>query len=125
MSNNPNLTKITIAIALILTWVSIWFSFKQLSYTGNPFTDTSIIAGSAGFPFTVFYYPPAAMGNDIPDQGSIFPFALNLMLYFIITWVVINFIPVKNISKRFEQLIVYIAFWVTLGGLFYTILMYD
>ncbi len=125
MLHKPNLTKITIALALILTWVSIWVSFERLLYSGNPFNDTSIVAGSSGFPFTVFYYPPAPMGNDIPDQGSIFPFALNAMIYFIISWAVIHIIPIKKISKRFEQLIVYTAFWVTLAGLFHTILLFD
>lgn len=120
-----NINKLSIAIALILTWVSIWASFQPLPYSGDPFADPDIISAKAGFPFTVFYYPVPPFGNDVPDQGSIFPFALNVMLFFILAWVLLRIIPEKYISKRIERLTVYIAFWVTLAGLLHTILLFD
>ncbi len=123
--NKPNTTKIAIALALIVTWITIWASYRHLPYSGDPFTYPDIVSAKAGWPFTVFYYPLPPFGNDIPNQGSAFPFALNAMIYFILAWAIVQLIPGRLISKKLEKLLVCIAFWVTLAGLLHTILLFD
>ncbi len=120
-----NLTKLAISLAIIFTWISIWISFERLPYSADPFVDSDIVAAKSGFPFTVFYYPPAPFGNDVPDQGSIFPFVLNAMLYFILMWIILRILPEKYIKQSFERVTTHLAFWVTFVGLLHTILLYD
>lgn len=125
-------SRLAFAIALVCTWVALWLSTSDLPYSdadlqtyfNNPSLDVPVIA-KAGFPFVVFYYPPPPMGNDIPPDGSFFPFALNVMIFFLFVRGILQFIPEKYFTKKLYQGSFYVAFVITLLGLFITIVKFD
>lgn len=129
----PSLTKIAIAVAFILSWITLWASTSDLPYQDTDIERYMNSAGTleppaiakAGFPFTVFYYPPAPLGNDIPPDGSFFPFALNTMIYFLAAFYLIQALPKRWITKRLEQATIFFSFMICFLGLFYTILKFD
>jgi hypothetical protein len=133
-SHQVSIVKIAIAMALIMSWVTLW-----ISHTGLPYNDADVneymqaqprtmeppAVAKAGWPFTVFYYPPAPLGNDIPPSGSGFPFALNTMIYFILSWAILVYVPKRFLTFKLERGAVFFAFVITLLGLFQTILAFD
>jgi hypothetical protein len=128
-----SIVKIAIALALITSWLTLWVSYSRIPgatgdvsrywQTGNA-GDIPVVA-KAGFPFTVFYYPPAPMGNEIPPSGSGFPFALNTMIYFSLFWAILNLIPKRLLTYLFERGVIILAFIITFFGLFLTIMAFD
>ncbi|MFH1535400.1 MAG: hypothetical protein ABIF80_05495 [Patescibacteria group bacterium] len=131
--NKLNYKKIAFCLAIILVWTSLWVSFSDLpinqdaldTYWHSPETLKTPMVSQAGFPFRTFYFPLASMGNDIPDQGSFFPFALNTMIWFMFSYLVVRFLPKKWLSKRIEQSFIYSSFILSLVGLLWIILKYD
>ena len=131
--SKPNYTKLALCLAIILTWLSLWFSYRTQTYSDQAVTDylnsslalKAPIAARAGFPLTTFYFPVPPLGNDIPDQGSFFPFALNVMLWFLFSFYFLHYLPKKWLKQKFEQGLVYSAFVLSLFGLFWVILQYD
>jgi hypothetical protein len=129
-----SIIKIAITLAIITAWVTLWISYSALPYSNadvsaymhaQPRTMEPPAVAKAGWPFTVFYYPPTPLGNDIPPSGSGFPFALNTMIFFILFWTVLHFVPKRFFTYLFERAVVYSAFVVMFIGLFETILAFD
>lgn len=119
-----NYIKIAIGFGVIALWLSLWFSYQHLPFGGSIFDPNAAIA-KGGFPFTVFYYPPPPMGKDIPPDGSFFPFALNFMIWFIVAYAIIHFIPKRIFTEKLVAIITYLAFLMSLFGLFYIIIQFD
>lgn len=133
VTTTPSLARIAIALALIVTWLSLFLSSQALPYNEQEISDylespqtlRVPIVGKAGFPFTVFYFPPPPMGNDIPPDGSFFPFALNTMIYFLVMLFILTYLPKRFITVALERGAIYFAFIVCFIGLFWTILKFD
>lgn len=129
-----NKTATALALAIIATWLALWFSAENIpfyleesveGYFKNPPTAQVPIAGAAGWPFTTFLFPPPALGNDIPPDGSFFPFALNVMVFFVFLRAVLQIIPQRLFRNRYEQIAVRTAFVTSLVGLLWVILRFD
>ncbi len=126
-------TKSAFLIAIILAWVSLWVSIHDVpvsdsdidQYLASPTVFDPPVQARGGWPFAVFNYPVAPLGNDIPPDGSIFPFALNVTVFFIIAWAVLNIMPTRWKTLKLERSLVLAAFAINSLGLLQTIIMFD
>lgn len=128
-----NISKSAFLIAIILAWITLWMSTSDMpladgyiqQYLDNPGDYSMPIRASAGWPFTVFYYPIAPLGNDIPPDGSVFPFALNATIFFIISWIVLALLPKEWRPVKVEKALILAALVINTLGLLHTILAFD
>lgn len=77
------ITTAALSLGIIMMWVSLFASYQGLPYNYIDFSNPAP-AALGGFPITVFEYPPAALGSDVPPLNTWGLFYLNLSFWLVI-----------------------------------------
>ena len=111
-----------LGIGIILQWLSLFFSYKELP---NAYKDINEPIATGGFPFQTFEYPVPPMGSDWPPTDTWPIFFLNLAI-----WVFIGMLIVLNLNKKLENKKIFyiintLAIVLSVLGVFYIMLRFD
>lgn len=111
-----------LGIGLILQWLSLFFSYRELP---NAYEDISRPIATGGFPFKAFEYPVPPMGSDWPPAEMWPMFFLNLAI-----WLMVGLFIALAVGKRLENQKVFktigiLAILLSVFGIFYIMLKFD
>lgn len=110
-----------LGIGIILNWLSLFFSYKKLP---NAYEDITQPIATGGFPFEVFEYPAASMGNWPPLEIWL-NFFLNLGIWILVGYIILIFFTQKIKDKKVVNQIVIMALTLSAVGIIYLLLKFD
>jgi len=111
-----------LGIGLILHWLSLFLSYRELP---NTYEDITKPIATGGFPFKTFEYPVPPMGSDWPPSEMWPMFFLNLAIWIIIGLLVAFILNKKITNEKIFKVINILAILMTLNGLLYIMLKFD
>ncbi len=113
---------LTISIGLILQWLSLFFSYRELP---DAFKDTSQPIATAGFPFKTFEYPVPPLGSDWPPPDAWPAFFLNLAIW-LLAGLIITLLAGKQLKNSTAiKFFSILALLLSAFGVFYIMFKFD
>lgn len=118
-----NITRAGLSLGVILMWLSLVVSNKNLPYNYIDFSNPAP-AAIGGFPITAFEYPLGALGSNVPPTDSWGLFYLNLG-FWIILGAAVSIILRKYFSRQVSFKLFASSAIISLCGLGYLMLKFD
>lgn len=118
-----NITIAVSSLGIVMMWISLFISNHELPYNYINFSNPAP-AALGGFPITVFEYPPAALGSNVPPVDSWGLFYLNF-IFWIIIGAAMSIALRKHFSRQVSFKLFAASIIISLYGLGYLMLKFD